>query len=198
MLLVLSAIALALAPPLPELRTEATAGGSVFHIRNAAGQPLTSYLIELVNYPGSFYMFWQDEVTAAPIAPGGEKSIPIANMTAGAVPESMKLQAALYADGTTAGSPEKVTQLLERRRHMLATAHELISRLERTPPAAAADLRQWTDTIPPPTRANRATQAAINQAAAKAIILDTAARLETVPRAEVLVTLRTAERALKD
>ena len=198
MLLTLSAIAFLLAPPLPKLRTEATAGGSLFHVRNAATQPLTAYLIELVNYPGSSYMLFQDEITTAPLPPGEEKHIPVANMTVGAVPESVKLQAALYADGSTAGIPEKIMQLLERRRHVLATTVELISRLEEAPSPSSADLKQWADSIPPPTRANRNTQAAINNAAAKALILDIAAKLESTPPAAILITLRAAERALKN
>ena len=198
MLLTMSALALLLAPPLPELRTEATDGGSIFHIRNNATQPLTAYFIELVNYPGSFYQLWQDETNAAPIPPGGEKHIPNTNMTVGAVPEYVKFQAALFADGSTAGTPEKVEQLLERRRHVLATARELITRLEKSPPATTTDLKQWAGTIPLPTRTNRNTQAAINNLAAKALILDTAAKLEKTPPSEALTTLRAAERSLRD
>ena len=36
---------------LPELRTEPTAGGSVFYIKNNSTEALNSYLIELVDYP---------------------------------------------------------------------------------------------------------------------------------------------------
>ncbi len=190
MLLTLSAFALLLAPPLPELRTEATDGGSIFHIRNTAAQPLTGYFIELVNYPGSFYQLWQDETNAAPIPPGGQKKIPNTNMTVGAVPEYVKLQAAIFADGSSAGAPEKVTILQERRRHTFATARELIARLEKTPPATSADLKQLADSIPTPTRSNRNTQAAINNVAAKALILDTAAKLESTSPAAVLAALR--------
>src|ERR1035441_4001246 len=112
--------------PLPELRTEPTAGGSIFYIRNNSPQPLNAYLIELVDYPGSSYSLWQDETVADPIPPKGEKRIQVANMTVGAVPDYVKMQAALYAGGTTAGIPEKVAQLLDRRRSMLETARQLI------------------------------------------------------------------------
>ncbi len=196
MLLTLSALALLLAPPLPELRTGATDGGSMFHVRNTASQPLSAYLIELVNYPGSFYMFWQDEVSSAPIPPGGERHIPITNMTVGAVPEYVKMQAALYAGGATAGDAAKVAQLMERRRHLLVTVRELIARMEKAPPDTSADLKQWADSIPPPTRANRSTPAGIQQVAAKALILDVASKRESAPGAEVLTTLRAWERAL--
>lgn len=193
MLLTLSVVALLVAPPLPELRTEATAGGSVFHVKNGGTQPLTGFLIELVNYPGSSYMYFQDEMSAAPLGAGAAKQIPVVNMTVGAVPEYVKMQAALYADGSTAGSAEKVAQLMERRRHVLATVRELISRLEKTPAATAEELKQWAESIPAPTRANRNTQAAINNVAAKGVILDVAARVDGA-----LVRLRAAERAMRD
>jgi hypothetical protein len=134
---------------LPELRTEPIGGGSIFHVRNTASQPLTAFLIELVNYPGSSYSFWQDDVSHAPLAPGGEQSIQVTNMTVGAVPDYVKMQAALYADGTSSGIPEKVTQLVERRRFSLETLRTLIDRLEKaqstnTPKASViADLKQW-------------------------------------------------------
>lgn len=193
MLLTLSVVALLAAPPLPELETKATDGGSVFHVRNGGMQPLTGYLIELVNYPGSSYMFFQDELSAAPLAAGASVQIPVVNMTVGAVPEYVKMQAALYADGSTAGSAEKVAQLLERRRQVLATVRELIRRLEKTPSATAEELKQWAESIPAATRANRNTQAAINNVAAKGLILDVAGQMEGA-----LARLRAAERALRN
>ena len=102
--------------PLTELRTEPTDGGSIFHIHNTGSQPLTGYLIELVNYPGSSYSLWQDEIASQPIPPGGDMQIRVANMTVGAVPDYVKLQAAIYADGSSSGIPEKVTQFIGRRR----------------------------------------------------------------------------------
>jgi hypothetical protein len=196
----LLALPVAPQPPLPELRTLATDGGSIFQVRNTSSQPLTAYLIELVNYPGSFYTLWRDEITAEPIPPNGEKRIPVTNMTVGAAPEYVKLRAALFADGTSSGIPEKVTQLVERRRATLQTTRELIRRLEaaqvaNTPKATLlASLREWADSIPPPTRANP--QAAINQGATKALIADTAAQLEAHSLGETLTGLHAAERAL--
>src|SRR6185369_5875730 len=116
--------------PLPDLRTEPTDGGSVFYIRNNTAQPLKAYLIELVDYPGSAYSFWQDETSAEPLPPKGERRIPVANMTVGAVPDYVKMRAALYADGSTAGVPEKIAQLLDRRRIMLETVRQVILRME--------------------------------------------------------------------
>src|SRR3954468_5132676 len=86
--------------PLPDLRVEAAPGGSVLYVRNTHTQPLTAFLIELVGYPGSSWAHSQDDLRN-PIPPGGEKRIPITNMTAGAVPEYVKMQAAIYADGTS-------------------------------------------------------------------------------------------------
>src|SRR5260370_16091535 len=115
--------------PLPELRIEPTTGGSIFHVKNVSPQPLTGWLIELVDYPGSSYSLWADEVSE-PIPPGVEKRIPVSNMTVGAVPDYVKIQAAIYADGTTSGIPAKVTQFIDRRRAVLDTTRELIRRIE--------------------------------------------------------------------
>src|SRR5580698_3781439 len=137
----------AAAAQLPELRTEPIGGGTVFFVKNSSSQPLTGYLIELVDYPGSSYSLWQDEISSEPIAPGAEKRIQVANMTAGAVPDYMKIQAAIYADGSTAGVPEKVTQFLERRKAVLATTRELIARIGKG--ATKAELTQWADSLQP-------------------------------------------------
>ncbi len=192
-LLALGLVAMAAEAPLPQLRIEPTGGGSIFYIHNSAAQPLTAYLIELVNYPGSSYTYWQDDVTK-PLAPGADLQIHVANMTVGAVPDYVKMRAALFADGSAAGLPEKVTALVERRRALLATTRELIARLEKAAPAA--DLKQWAESIPDPTRSNRNTKAAINQAASKALIADTAARLGKESQSQVVAGLRASEKAL--
>lgn len=189
--------------PLPELRTEATAGGSIFHIRNAAGQPLTAYFIELVNYPGSFYQLWQDETNSAPIPPGGEKHIPNTNMTVGAVPEYVKLQAAMFADGSTAGAPDKVEQLLAHRRYLLGTVRKLIASLEANPSEPGRQVKMMLELLEPPIdrtpsamRAYRKSQQFINDTADKSLYLDIAAKLKSTPLKDVLATLRAAESAL--
>ncbi len=179
--------------PLPELRTEPTDGGSVFRIRNTSSQPLTAYLIELIDYPGSYYALWQDEI-ASPIPPGGEKRIPVTNMTVGAVPDYVKLQAALYADGSSSGVPEKVVQFIERRKFTLETTRQLIGRIEKG--ASIAELKQWAESFPPPTRSNRTSQTTVNNTAARALILDTAGKLENQTPANVLSALRISESAL--
>ena len=114
--------------PLPALRVEATNGGSILIIRNVATQPLTGFLIELLNYPGSYYAFWQDDITSEPIAAGAEQKTQVSNMTIGAVPDYVKMEGALYADRTSSGAPDKVALLLERRRFTLQTLRALIER----------------------------------------------------------------------
>src|SRR5580704_7934582 len=99
---ILTSIALALSAvaaeaPLPGLRIEPVAGGSIFYVKNVSSQPLTAWLVELVDYPGSSYSLWRDDISE-PIPPGVEKRIPVANMTVGAVPDYVKIQAAIYAD----------------------------------------------------------------------------------------------------
>ncbi len=194
---VLTAIVLALPAvaaevPLPELRVEAITGGSIFYVKNVSSQPLTAWLIELVDYPGSSYSLWTDEVSE-PIPPGVEKRIPVSNMTVGAVPDYVKIQAAIYADGAPSGVPEKVAQCIERRRTVLETTRELIRRIESGQVAA---LKQWAESIPQPGRANRNSQAAINNAVARSLIATTIARIESRSVAEALTVLRASERAL--
>jgi hypothetical protein len=163
---------------LPELRIEAVAAGSVLCVRNTSKQPLTAFLIELVGYPGSSYAYWFDD-PAEPVAAGSEKRIPVTNMLVGAAPDYVKMQGSIYADGGTAGAPQKVEQLLARRRAVLDTTRELIGRLEHG--ATAADLKQWAGGVKPP---------------ARNVIEGAAAELDRRPVAEVLEKLRGTERAL--
>jgi hypothetical protein len=195
----LAVAAIAAEAPLPVLRIEPTTGGSIFFVKNTSAQPLTAYLIELVNYPGSSYSLWVEEITGQPLAPGAEKRIPVANMTVGAVPDYVKLQAALFADGSSSGVPEKVTQLTERRRFLLGTTRELITRLEKpgTDKAALiADLKQWSESLQPAGKPKRESQLFINQSAARGLIGETVAALGTSPVEDALAHLRTSERAL--
>jgi hypothetical protein len=200
--LLLALPAIAADAPLPELRIEPTAGGSVFYIKNNSTEALTSYLIELVDYPGSSYSLWQDETVAAPIPPQGTQRIQVANMTVGAVPDYVKIRVALYAGGATAGVPEKVAQLLDRRRATLETIRQLAGRIEKAQAEGTAKsdllagLKQWADTLQPPGKGNRNSPAAINQAAARGVVVGTAARLDAQSLAETLAVLRGWERAL--
>jgi hypothetical protein len=191
----LIAISACVAQSLPDLRIEAVPNGSVLFVKNGADQPLTAFLIELVDYPGSSYALWQD-ITTTPVAPRQELRIPISNMTVGAVPDYVKVRAAVYADGSSAGIPEKVTQILDRRRALLATIRELIQRLDKASgkEAAIADLEQWTASMPP--NRNRNSQAAVNQAAMRGLIGETVGKLRSQPVADTVAGLRTSEKAL--
>lgn len=187
---------------LPELKVDASDGGSVLRVRNTASQPVVAFMIELVNYPGSWFAFWQDETTAEPIKPGEERRIPITNMTVGAAPEYVKMQAAVFADGSTAGVPERVPVLVERRKQLLATVAELVARLSKAEAAgqsgaaAAEDVKKWADSIAGPTRSNRAKQEGIVAAAVKGRIEAAAVALERGSVQAVLAKLRAEEKQL--
>jgi len=189
--------------PLPGLRVEPATGSSILFVHNAATQPpLTAFLVELVHYPGSYYQLWEDDITAQPIAPDAEKRISISNMTVGAVPNYVKVTAAIYADGTTSGVPEKVAQLIARRKFLLQITRELMAKLDKAHagggPAstAASDLKQWADSLPALTRSTQNSQDAINQSAAKTLISETAAQLAAHSIEETLASLHSSESAL--
>jgi hypothetical protein len=189
------------AEQLPALRTEAVNAGSVLSVKNTGAQPLTAYLIELVDYPGSSFTLFQDDVAGA-IAPGAEKRIPVSNMTIGAAPEYVKITAAVYADGTTAGDPAKVALILGRRKAMLETSRELAARLEKAKAAGsgkaevAAALKEWSASLQTEARARRMSVASVSEAAARAIISNAVARLGVGSIDDVLQEVRANERAL--
>lgn len=187
--------------PLPGLKVEAIDAGSVLRVSNPSSQPLSAFLIELVGYPGSYYSLWRDD-PASPIAPGAELRIQIVNMTVGAAPEYVKMQAAVYSDGSLAGIPEKAAQIVERRRFVLQTTRELIQRLDTAAKAGAArdaiiaGLKQWSESLPPAGRARRNTQPAINQTAGRELIADACKKLEVDPPEKVIASLRASENVL--
>jgi hypothetical protein len=189
--------------PLPELRVEPAVQSSILFVKNAASQPpLTAFLVELVGYPGSYYQLWEDDVTSGPVEPGVEKRIPISDMTVGAVPNYVKVTAAIYADGTSAGAPEKAAQLVDRRKAMLVATRELIVRLDKArmanteAAALAAELKQQADALPKLTRSTQKSQAAIDQSAAKNVTSQAAAYLGGHSIDETLSALRAAEAKL--
>lgn len=184
----------ATAAQLPELRTEPIGGGTVFFVKNTSSQPLTGFLIELVDYPGSSYTLWQDEIAGEPMAPGAEKRIQVTNMTAGAVPDYMKIQAAIYADGSTAGVPEKVIRFIERRKAVLAATRELIGRIQKG--AKASDLKQWADSLQPAGKVKLNSQPVINQTAVRSLVSEAAGKLASQSVAQTLASLRASEKAL--
>ena len=64
-------------------------------MKNNFSKPLVAYSIELVGYPGSLYTFIVDGVNGRPLKPGEERASHVQNMTVGAVPDYVKLTAAL-------------------------------------------------------------------------------------------------------
>jgi len=201
LLMAISATFAAAQAPLPELRVEPALQSSILFVKDAASQPpLTAFLVELIHYPGSYYQLWEDDLLAEPIAPGAEKRIPISNMTVGAVPNYVKLTAAIYADGTSAGEPQKIAQLIERRKALLATTRQLIGFLVNakasSASAAAAGLKQQAEALPGLTRSTQNSQPAINQSAAKTLTAETAAQLGSHSIDETIAWLRGAESRL--
>jgi hypothetical protein len=81
---------------------------------------------------------------------------------------------------------------------VLETTRELIGRLEKakSAPEAVAELKQWMDSLPAISKANRFSQTAINQAAARGLITETSTRLNGQPVDNVLNSLRSSEKAL--
>jgi hypothetical protein len=190
----LAIASLAAQAPLPALRIEPTTGGSIFYIKNTHTAPLAAYMIEMPDYPGSYYVLFIDVLDAQPIAPGTELRKPITNMTVGAVPDYVKMQAAVYTDGSTAGAPEKVSAILERRKATIATIHELIARLEKG--QTAADLKQWSDGLPPIPRNRTRSQEAFNQAEVRSVIAKASNRLSSEGSEKTLAQLREIDRML--
>jgi hypothetical protein len=144
----LASCAIAAQTPLPELRVEPTEAGSVIFVKNVHTQPLTGFSLELVGYPGSSWRYRED-LLAEPLPPKAERKFPVNNMLVGAAPDYVKVQAALYVDGSSAGTPEKVAQLRDNRKARLETARELIRRLEEAQSSSTskdkliAGLKQW-------------------------------------------------------
>lgn len=190
-------------PLLPKLRIEPTTGGSILYVRNVSSQPLTAYVIELVGYPGSFFSLWKDEITYEPIAPNQEKRIPVENMTIGAAPDYVKVTGAVYADGTTAGVPAKIAQLIECRRFSLGSIRDLIHRVQMaqaqkaSKETAASNIRNAMQFMLVPPGTDRSSQLWVNQAAARDFYNRTAHYLDQHDVDETLTMLQGWEKDLK-
>ena len=180
--------------PLPELHTDAVDAGSVFRVKNNQSVPLVAYMIELVGYPGSFYTFIVDEVNGQPVKQGEERASRVQNMTVGAVPDYVKLTAALYADGSAAGDPAKSAALVERRKAMLEATRGVIQRIKaaKDKKALIAELNAWADTIVVPGKATRNS----NLNGGRSVVADAAAALETLSLEAELAQLKKLESAL--
>ena len=144
----LTLVAAVSAQPLPQLRIEPVDAGSVIYIKNVSAIPLTAFLLELVDYPGSSYTYFRDELATGGIPPGVEKSYRVTNMTIGASPDYVKVQAAVYQDGSSSGIPAKVSLILARRRATLQATRDLIERIEKdgtSKEKLSAEFKQWAD-----------------------------------------------------
>lgn len=95
--------------PCPEVTGTPAEDGSVITVRNREAQPLSAFLVEIVDYPGS--RFSHLEAPGAAIAPGQERRVVVRSLMPGTVPDYLKVTAAVYAGGGACGSEDKV-QLL--------------------------------------------------------------------------------------
>ncbi len=199
-IILLAALALSAQATLPELKVDATDGGSALVVRNTSTQPLTAYFIELVGYPGSTFSFYKECLSTKPLPAGATERIPITNMTVGAAPEYVQMQAAIFADGSIAGAPEKVTQLLGLRRTTLETTRDLIARIEKGKAsgasALAAEFNQVAAAIPEPGKRQRSLPAFVAGAAKRDFIHSTAAALTRSGIDSTLQSLTASESAL--
>ena len=185
-------LALFTAAALPDLRIEASDGGSALVVRNTHdSRALTAFLVELVDYPGSSFAFSQDDLAQGgePLAAGKQRRIPIQNMTVGAAPDYVKMRAAIYADGSTAGSADKVAELLARRKLLLATVREIIARI--------GDLKPLLESVPVSnSKVKRAAPEVVDRASRRALIAEAMEALEKSPMTDVTRKLRDTEAAL--
>jgi hypothetical protein len=107
----------------------------------------------------------------------------------------VKLTAAVYADGKTAGDAAKAELILGRRKAVLETTRELIARLEKAKAAGtpketvAAELKQWADSLPSEGKSRRLTAAGVHAAAQRQTIADAAARVEKGSVEQALVEM---------
>jgi len=201
--LLFSLRAMAAEAQLPTLRTEPKSGGSIFFVKNTSSVPLTAFLIELVGYPGSSYALWQDDVDGEPLAPGKERKIEVQNMTVGAVPDYVKVQAAIYADGSTAGLPDRIEKLLTRRRALVEAVQNLLHRLELAQQAKiersnlAATLRQAAEFMVVPPGTDKMSNYALSQTVSRALFLETADFVDVHMMDETKARLLAKEKAFK-
>jgi len=175
-------------PPLPGLRVEAVPRGSVLYVRNVYSQPVAAFLVELVDYPGSRFSYSTDEVAGQGIPPGVEKAFPVSSMLVAAVsPEYVKVQAALYADGSACGNPEDIKKILVWRKSRLETTRELIHRIDAaqsngtTASGIVDGLTQWSASL---------------GAVARVVIVQAIGDLEQKSIQDALSELKRVERAI--
>jgi hypothetical protein len=106
----------------------------------------------MVDYPGNNFQIVVDEVWGKPLPSGHERTYHTPALMPGTVPEYLKVVAAIYEDGTTAGKAEDTAILLDDRRRKLRGLQAILPRLEKlhpgkTAPQIIADLRTWKDSL---------------------------------------------------
>lgn len=144
--------------PLPALHAEPVAEGSALRIRNTGTAPLTAFVIEMVGYPGSRFRMAQDEVWGKPIPPGAEREYRVGSLMPGTVPDYLKVRAAIYADGSTAGTPDQIALLIDDRRRRLRGLRAILAhiagdnRADLEAARLAADLSGWKESMEPELR----------------------------------------------
>jgi hypothetical protein len=182
------------------LKVEPTGGGSILTVKNPYTQPLAAFVIELVDYPGSSFSLVHDEMGPLAIPAGTEKQINVTNMTVGAVPDHVKLLAAVYEDGATSGAPDKVKEILDRRKNKLETTRELIQRIEKAKAAGkdkdavVAELREWAASLAP--KGPRGAPVDLIKVATRALVGTTAAHINTAGIDPELANLKKSESEL--
>lgn len=180
--------ATAVEPPLPTLRAEPVEEGSAIWVRNTAPAPLTAFVIEIVDYPGTNFGVVRDEIWGKPIAAGEERELRVSSLMPGTVPKYLKVRAAIYADGTTAGEAEKIVMLLDERRKRLRAIRAVLARIAGMPAGAGEtaimeDLQRWRSSLEPELRP-----------AANEVI----SQLRSIPATRVLDHLKERERLLAE
>ena len=125
--------------PLPAFRIEVDGDGCRAYIRNVHSSPLSAYWLEQVGYPGTRWRSWSDALVgrsdamgAGALAPGIEKNFWFKNQTVCSSPDYVKMLAAVYEDGTSAGSAEKVKHVIDTRRQKLIDTRAALAELQKT------------------------------------------------------------------
>ena len=139
------AAALAADATCPQVKSEPLDDGSVMRVVHHEPQPLTAYLIEIVDYPGNRFAHMEDELFRTSIPSGVEKRIVVATLMPGTVPEYLKVTAAIYADGRTCGPPSKLKLILAPRREKLQFTRALIEQIEKSAAGGASTDRLMAD-----------------------------------------------------
>jgi hypothetical protein len=135
--------------PCPEVKAEPVENGSLIRLRHNEAQPLTGFLIEIVDYPGNRFAYMRDELFGSSIAAGHERRIVVNNLMPGTVPDYLKVTAAVYANGTSCGTADKVKLIIDARRENRQLNRAIIGRIKEGLSAGAStenlttDLTKW-------------------------------------------------------